>query len=496
MAKVNHTPGTSANSALHWTIVKSPKPRKPSAKDPARSAPPPNPASKAKPASVLESLMAEGVEHRKQLPRADLAHWDPKLRRRTPTELLDDSYTGRLPELAALKRQRMSVSPFGFFRGAVPVMAYDLSLAPNTGIEVQLCGDAHVQNLGAFCGIADALIFDINDFDETLRGPFEFDVKRMAASIFLAASAAPKKSSQIKHPAALRAVAVFLDAYSAMIHRFAAMPILEVARFQVHRLADIQPISKILLQAEHQSPARSLELLTEVKAGRHTFKTIPSPPPAKSASPVLRPATPEESDQVLAAFPAYVQTLLPERRHFFAQYRPVAVGFKIVGTGSVGLRDFCVYLDGNGPADPLFLQIKQEAPSAWAPYAWAPYLPEFAAAAPPHNGERAALGQRAMQFQSDPLLGWTTIDGRDFLVRQLNDHKAGLDVTTLKAAGLEAYAEVCGEILARGHARSGDARVLAGYLGKGNRFKEAITAFAHAYATQTQADWKEYTSRS
>ena len=487
MAKVNHTPGTSANSALHWTIVKSPKRSKPAAKESAAhpGKPATKPAAKPKPkaASILDSLLAEGVEHRKQLHRGDLAHWDPKLRRRTPSELLDDAYTGRLPELASLKRQRMSASAFGFFRGAVPVMAYDLSLTPNTGIHVQLCGDAHVQNLGAFCGIANALIFDINDFDESLRGPFEFDVKRMAASILLAASAAPKKSSQIKYAAALRAAAVFLDAYSAMIHRFAAMPILDVARFQVHRLATVQPISKILLQAEHATPALSLDQLTmETPAGR-VFKTIPAPD--KSAPPLLRPATPAESEQVLAAIPAYIQTLLPERRHFFAQFRPVAVGFKIVGTGSVGLRDFCVLLEGNGPADPLFLQIKQESASAWSPY-----LPE--ADPPKHNGQRAAEGQRAMQFQSDPLLGWTTIDGRDFLVRQLNDHKAGLDVTTLKAAGLESYAEVCGEILARGHARSGDSRVLAGYIGKGARFKQAILAFAEAYATQSLADWKGY----
>ena len=472
--------------------MKSPERRKPAAKKSAEhhGKPAPKPAArrKPKPPSILDSLLAEGVEHRKQLPRADLAHWDSKLRRRTPSDVLDESMQGRLPELFALKRQRMSASAFGFFRGAVPVMAYDLSLAPNTGIEVELCGDAHVQNLGAFCGIADALIFDINDFDETLRGPFEFDVKRMAASILLAATAAPKKSSQIKHAAALRAAAVFLDSYSGMIHRLAAMPILDVARFQVHRLATVQPISKILLEAQHATPAASLQQLTVETSGSRTFKTIPAPPPApRSSPPLLRPATPAESEQVLAALPAYVQTLPPERRHFFAQFRPIAVGVKIVGTGSVGLRDFCVYLEGNGPADPLFLQIKQESASAWSPY-----LP--AAAPPKHNGERAAEGQRAMQFQSDPLLGWTSIDGRDYLVRQLNDHKAGLDVTTLKAAGLEAYAEVCGEILARGHARSGDARVLAGYLGKGTRFKEAVTAFAQAYAAQTLDDWKQYTS--
>ncbi len=164
------------------------------------------------------------------------------------------------------------------------------------------------------------------------------------------------------------------------------------------------------------------------------------------------------------------------------------MGFKVVGTGSVGLRDFCVYLEGNGPADPLFLQIKQEARSAWFPY-----LPG-SETAHEHDGQRTAEGQRAMQFQSDPFLGWTTIDGRDYLVRQLNDHKASVDMTSLRAAGLEAYAEVCGEILARGHARSGDARVIGGYIGKGTRFKQAISDFAEAYAAQSVADWKAYST--
>ena len=450
---------------------------------PAHSAakPPRKTGRKPKASGILESLQAEGEAHRKQLPRTELARWNPKLRRRTPSDLLDESMQGRLPELFPLKRQRMSASPFGFFRGAVPVMAYDLSLAPNTGVPAQLCGDAHVQNLGAFCGIGDALIFDINDFDETVRGPFEFDVKRMAASIMLAAGAA-----KIKHAPAVHAAGVFLDSYTGMIRRMAGMPVLDVARFQVHRLAAVRPISKILLQAEHETPAVSLERLTEKTASGRDFKTVS--PSGSGGPPLLRPATPDEAKLVLASLPAYVETLLPERRHFFAQYRPIAVGFKVVGTGSVGLRDYCVYLEGNGPADPLFLQIKQEARSAWAPY-----LPG-SETGHEHDGQRAAGGQRAMQFQSDPFLGWTTIERRDYLVRQLNDHKASVDMTTLKAAGLEAYAEVCGELLARGHARSGDARVISGYIGKGLRFKQAITAFAEAYATQTVADWKVYSA--
>ncbi len=411
-----------------------------------------------------------GEQQRKVLPRADLAHWDAAKRKRHPLELLEESTRGRVASLAAVKIERMSASAFGFFRGAVPVMAYDLSLYPNTGIETQLCGDAHVQNLGAYAGPDGRLIFDINDFDETLRGPFEWDVKRMAASILLAGDTA-----HIKHSDSVSAARLFLNSYCERVQVFARMPILEVARFQVHRLASIAPVSKVLRKAQRETPLRSLERLTvETPKGR-VFRSNP---------PLLRPIEGAEARSVLAALPLYVESLLPERRHFFAQFRPLAVAFKVVGTGSVGLRDYCILLEGNGPNDPLFLQVKEEAQSGWEPY-WKQRVPLAK-----NNGQRTAEGQRAMQLQSDPLLGWTKIDGRSFLVRQLNDHKAGIDVSCLKADGLAAYAQVCGEMLARGHARSGDARVLAGYIGNGARFQQGILGFASAYALQTIADWK------
>ena len=411
-----------------------------------------------------------GEQLRKKLPRANLAHFDASARKHAPLHLLAESVHGRVPSLVKLKNQRMAASPFGFFRGAVPVMAYDLSLAPNTGIFTQLCGDAHVQNLGAYEGPDGRLIFDINDFDETIRGPFEFDVKRMATSILLAAD-----SAHIKSAAATKAVDTFLSAYCGLLREFARIPILQVARYQVHRLASIAPVSKILRKAQHETPAHSLERLTEVTKRGRVFKSNP---------PVLRPVTGREAKRVLDALPTYAESLLPERRHFFAQFRPLAVAFKVVGTGSVGLRDYTILFEGNGAADPLFLQVKEEAPSAWTPYIPQP------TPLPANDGQRTVEGQRAMQLQSDPMLGWTAIEGRSYLVRQLNDHKAAVDITTLKSAGLCAYAEVCGEMLARGHARSGDARILIGYIGNGNRFKQAIQQFARAYAAQSVADWK------
>jgi uncharacterized protein (DUF2252 family) len=195
-----------------------------------------------------------------------------------------------------------------------------------------------------------------------------------------------------------------------------------------------------------------------------------------------------ERRQVLAALNEYREALLPERRHILEQFRPIDVCFKVVGTGSVGTRDYCVYMEGNGAGDPLFLQIKEEVGSAYRPYLSRQGLSKGAQAA--HWGRLVAEGQRAMQMLSDPLLGWTTIANRCYVVRQLNDHKASIDVGALTGPGLAAYAEVCGELLARGHSRSGDVQMIAGYVGKGESLAGALLNFAMAYAGQTQADWE------
>ncbi len=365
----------------------------------------------------------------------------------------------------------MAVSPFGFFRGSACVMAYDLSLVINTGIEAQLCGDAHVQNLGAYSGPDGRLVFDINDFDESIRGPFEWDLKRMTTSILLAGREAKLKPGTIAD-----AAESFLAAYTALIHSFLAMPVLQVARFQVHRLGAVEPISKILAKAEHATPLHSLESLTTQYPKGRIFKSNP---------PLLERVEGAEREAVLGSLKPYLRSLLPERRHFFARFTPIDVAFKVVGTGSVGLRDYTIYMEGNGPTDPLFLQIKQESTSCYAPY--------FSTPTKQHQGQRVAEAQRAMQLQSDPLLGWTTIGKHEYLVRQLNDHKASVILDSLKAGDLCQYATVCGEMLARGHARSGDVRQIAGYLGNGRRFNKAIQEFAHNYAARMEADWKAFT---
>jgi len=409
---------------------------------------------------------------RKTLPPAQIAHWKPDLRKKTVQHLIDASLKDRLPHLTSLRYERMACSAFGFFRGSACVMAYDLSLAPHTGIEAQLCGDAHVQNLGAFEGDDGRLIFDINDFDETLRGPFEWDLKRMATSILLAG-----RESKLKPAIIEEAASAFLTAYCTLINRLHPLPVLAVARYQVHRLSTVAPISKILAKAERANPLHTLETLTTEYPKSRIFKSNP---------PILtRIEDQSERDAILASLKPYVQSLLPERRRFFARFTPLDVAFKVVGTGSVGLRAYVVYMQGNGPSDPLFLQIKQESASCYAPY--------LAHDSKINQGRRVVEGQRAMQIQSDPLLGWTTIGKFDFLVRQLSDHKASVDLEALKPIDLCQYATVCGEMLARGHARSGDVRQIAGYIAKGNRFNRAILDYSKSYASQMTFDWKAFT---
>jgi uncharacterized protein (DUF2252 family) len=416
-----------------------------------------------------------GQARRKQVGRTQHNELKPKARQTPALELLARSMRGRVPALIQLKYQFMAASPFGYFRGAVPVMAADLSVLPNTGLAAQLCGDAHVRNLGAFAAPDGRLVFDINDFDETIRGPFEWDLKRMAASLVLAGRASSHKESAVRET-----VERFAARYAAQMRAFAKMPTLEVGRFQVHRLGQAEPVLDALLKAERATPLHTLDQLTEPSSGKPN-----APRQFKEIKPTLTRVTGRQAAAVLAALGPYHEMLEPQRQHLLSLYRPVDVAFKVVGTGSVGLRDYCVYFEGNGPNDPLFLQIKEEPASGYTPY-----LPD-AAPPPHHNGQRVAEGQKAMQVQSDPFLGWTHIAGRDYLVRQLNDHKGSIDLEDLAGGGLEAYAEVCGELLARGHARSGDPLILSGYIGSGDGFAEALAKFGAAYADQTEKDWNE-----
>ena len=416
-----------------------------------------------------------GQARRKQVGRQE--HNDLKCKAR-PTgalALLERAAKGRVPSLVKLKFELMAASPFGYFRGAVPVMAADLAALPNTGIITQICGDAHVRNLGAYAAPDGRLVFDINDFDETIRAPFEWDLKRMAASLVLAG-----RESGHKEASARAAVEACIARYVATMRAFSQMPILEVVRHQVH--VEGAAVHDALLKAERSTALHCLEQLTE-PVDKNTMARE-APRRFKEIKPMLTRVTGTTAQTVIAGLGPYRHMLEPQRVHLLSLYRPVDVAFKVVGTGSVGLRDYCIYFEGNGPGDPLFLQIKEETASGYASYLPEPHPVH-------HNGQRVAEGQKAMQLQSDPFLGWTEIAGRQYLVRQLNDHKGSIDLVDLAGKGLTAYAEVCGELLARGHARSGDALTIAGYLGTGGGFAEALSAFGTRYADQTEKDWAE-----
>lgn len=413
-----------------------------------------------------------GKSRRQVVHRVDQCEWRAAKHRADVVDLLLNAARDRMPELLPIKWTRMAVSPFGFFRGAVPLMALDVAALPVTGITVQMCGDAHVRNLGVFASPTGALVFDINDFDETMAGPWEWDVKRLAASIVLGGRDAGNSDAGCRE-----AVQAFVAEYRASVQHCAELTYLKLARYSVHRHIKVGPVLGVLQKAERATPQHSLEKWTTAGAnGARRFK---------EQKPLLEPVAGKTREAVLAAIEAYKPTLAHDRRRFVELYRPVDVAFKVVGTGSVGTRNYVVLCFGNGEEDPLFLQMKEEPASSYAQYL-------KSAAMPANQGQRVVEGQKLMQAQSDIFLGWTRMDGRDYLVRQFADYKAAVEATDLKNSGLVQYARTCGEVLGKGHARSGDPCVLAGYCGDGDRLDKAIAQFAVSYADQTEADYRVF----
>ncbi len=412
-----------------------------------------------------------GREQRNRISRSSLSKLREHKRSFDPIEVLLDNKDGRIAKLLPIKYSRMAASPFAFFRGAVSIMAADLAHGSHTNVMVQLCGDAHVQNLGSFEGPDGRLVFDINDFDETIEGPWEWDVKRMAASILLAGLESDHTRSECEE-----AVEVFVSAYCKLIEELADLPVLVAARYQVHRAKKAQAVSAALAQAERASPADLVHKYTEKSAtGKTHFKKVEH---------ALWRLAGKQRAEALEGLPVYRESLTSDRLHLFSFFRAQDVGFKIVGTGSVGLRDFVVLMYGNGLKDPLFLQIKQEVASAYAAY-----LPTSSYT---HQGKRVAEGQRRIQPLSDPLLGWTRAGEHDFVVRQLNDHKGTVDLAHLRGPGLSSLGEIAGELLARGHARSGDALMIKGYIGPADKVVKAIVKYGCDYAAQTQSDFEAF----
>ena len=420
----------------------------------------------------LNERRERGRKLRREIGRVRNADWSLKKARRDPVAMILAANSNRLRDLVPIKMGRMAAGPFAFFRGAAPLMAADLATLPVTGLRVQICGDAHVRNLGAYAAPEGHLVFDINDFDETVPGPWEWDVKRLAASLVLAGREAGESKSGCRDSAE-----AMVRSYRTSMDRFAAMRMHDLAKVEVLRGRKGTPVHAVLQKASRKTPMETLKKLAVIhpRTG-HRFHDRP---------PVLRHVDIRTQREVLKSLRPYQKTVSASYQWILQLYEPVDVAFKIVGTGSVGTRDYVVLLFGNGVQDPLILQVKEELPSCYMPYL--SHLPPAK-----HEGRRVAEGQQRMQTVADPFLGYTTIDGRHFLVRQLCDHKASIDLTNLKGTALREYAVVCGELLAKGHARSGDAGPIAGYCGNSTKLDTALAKFAKAYADQTERDFDQF----
>ncbi len=433
---------------------------------------------------------ATGKGARSDAPRSAHGRWRPAADRADPIAVLEGQAASRVPELVPIRYGRMAASPFAFYRGAAAVMSADLARTPDSGLHVQACGDAHLSNFGAFAAPDRRLVFDLNDFDESLPGPWEWDVKRLAASFAVAARESGLKRKQ-REGAVLRTVSSYREAMRA----FAAMGNLEVwysrldaeqALDQVERGApeEVRRVRKGVAKARAKDSLRALERLTETVDGELRFR---SEPPLLVPGGELMPGSDgSEVATVLAdVLRAYRDTLPADRQHLLDGYEFRQIARKVVGVGSVGTRAWVVMLTGADDSDPLFLQAKEAEASVLEPYAGASRYR--------NHGRRVVEGQRLMQAASDIFLGWcraTGIDGRerDFYVRQLWDWKRSAEVERLSPQGLDVYARMCGWTLARAHARSGDRVAIAAYLGGGDSFDRAITSFSEAYAEQNLRD--------
>ncbi|MEJ6486069.1 DUF2252 domain-containing protein [Nostoc punctiforme UO1] len=422
---------------------------------------------------------AMGKALRDRVPRSSHEEWKPTPNRPDPVALLEESNQGRLLELVPIRYGRMLKSPFAFLRGAANIMAADLSETPKTGIKVQTCGDSHLSNFGGYGTPERNLVFDVNDFDETLSAPWEWDVKRLAASIMVAGRYL-KLSDKISRAAALASV----QSYREHINEYAQMTALEVwyAHIGVESLLiftshtkELNIVKNEVKKARAFKPVLDLHKLIETVKGQRRF--IDNPPKLFHPS----PGDPQASE-MLSVFHKYRKSLREDSRILLDQYQIVDVAMKVVGVGSVGTR--CgVALLVTGDNDPLFLQIKEARASVLEPYA--------GKSSYENHAQRVVAGQHLMQEASDIFLGWTRGDsGHDFYLRQLRDMKTSVEIEGMSETDLRGYCHLCGWALARSHARSENRFIISGYLGQSDRFDRAIANFAVAYAEQTERDYK------
>jgi uncharacterized protein (DUF2252 family) len=423
----------------------------------------------------LAARRAHGRTLRERCARKDQAAWNARPNRRDPIEILIEQGTSRLQDLLPLRYARMKASPFAFLRGAAAVMAADLAATPSTDLFVQAAGDCHCLNFGGFATPERRLAFDINDFDETAVAPWEWDLKRLATSFAVASRDTLDKQGRGE---LAQAVA---RAYRETMAELAATPVLD-AWYEALAIDDTGMAEMIGIgDRELKKADRALKHAVAMISMRHSSSGIPR---IEDQPPLVYHPKPGEATAFRSAVEAmladYEASLIPERRTLFRRYRLADAAYKVVGVGSVGtLCGALLMLSGDGEA--LYLQFKEATRSVLEAYAWpSPYA---------HHGERVVRGQRLLQAASDIFLGFATgPTGRHMYVRQLRDAKIKPQVETLSPRGLRRYAATCGEVLARAHARTGDAVVLSTYLGKGPTLDEAIGAFALAYARQTEMD--------
>jgi uncharacterized protein (DUF2252 family) len=442
---------------------------------------------------------AAGRSARHHVPFEAQAVLAPAEGRADPVELLAGQAATRVPELVPIRYGRMLVSPFTFFRGAAAIMAADLARTPSSGMFSQLCGDAHLSNFGVFASPERRLVFDINDFDETHPGPWEWDLKRLVASLVVAA-----RQNGLRRKARADVVASTVARYRQAMSTFAQQRELKVW----YARADLDEVGLLIKNqmskarrktfAEAQAKARtrdSLQVfrkLTTVVDGRR--RIVADPPLLVPIEDLLPDADRAQLEtQLRGVLDGYAATLAPDRRHLFGSFQFVDLARKVVGVGSVGTRCWMVLLSGRDADDPLLLQVKEAPPSVLAAHVGEPAAAPWAS-----EGERVVTGQRLMQAASDIFLGWQTVDGfdgrvRDFYVRQLRDWKGSAVVETMDVRTLAVYGALCGWTLARAHARTGDRIAIAGYLENGAGFDASMVEFGELYADRNEQDFHRLT---
>ncbi len=412
-----------------------------------------------------EARLAAGKALRDRMPRTEQGGFTPR-RREDLLDQLRAAVRGREESLLPHRWARMAESPFGFLRGTASLMAEDLRSAPSAGHALTLCGDAHLLNLGAYADPDRHLLFDLNDFDEACTGPFEWDLKRLAVSTLVAA-----RSAGISEDEGHGAVLALGAAWREALQTYAKLGFADLAREEVRPEDGHAALAPIFAKAARDTPERL--------RGKATRPGTQGWPAFQAHPPTIRPLPEAEAAPVLAALTPYASTIPAPWRHLLAAYRTVEVARRASGCGSYGVPDWVVLLAGRDAEDTLFLEVKAQLGSCWRPTSG-------------HRGQVVAQAAQVLQTWSDPFLGWSEVKGLPVLVRQWSDHKASLDWADLEATSLAAYASLCGRVLAKAQARSGDACLLAGYAGRSGTLEEALGRFARSYADQVAWDHEAF----